>query len=69
MSLSEFKVISKLGEGVYSTVFRVIRIADKVEYAMKQIKLQKLTPHEKVNALNEVQLLAGIKSRFIISYK
>ncbi len=46
MSLNGFSVIKKLGEGTFSSVFRVKRISDNQDYAMKDIKLGKLTPKE-----------------------
>ena len=64
-----FKIISKLGEGAYSTVLKVKRIADNNIYALKKVKLIKLSNREKTNALNEVRILASVKSNFVISYK
>ena len=64
-----FKIISKLGEGAYSTVLKVKRIADNNIYALKKVKLLKLSNREKTNALNEVRILASVKSNFVISYK
>ena len=59
----------KLGEGSYSVVFKVKRKADSKIYALKKVKLKKLSEKEKNNALNEVRILASIKSTFVISYK
>ena len=64
-----FDLISKLGEGSYSVVFKVKRKADSKIYALKKVKLKKLSEKEKNNALNEVRILASIKSTFVISYK
>ena len=64
-----FDIISKLGEGSYSVVFKVRRKADSKVYALKKVKLKKLSEKEKKNALNEVRILASIKSNFVISYK
>ena len=64
-----FELISKLGEGAYSVVFKVKRKADSKIYALKKVKLKKLSEKEKQNALNEVRILASIKSTFVISYK
>ena len=67
--MNDFKLISKLGEGVYSTVYKVKRIIDNNIYAFKKVKLLNLSEKEKQNFLNKVRLLAGIKSNFVISYK
>jgi len=67
--MNGFELISKLGEGAYSVVFKVKRKADSKIYALKKVKLKKLSEKEKQNALNEVRILASIKSTFVISYK
>ena len=67
--MNGFQLISKLGEGAYSTVLKVKRIKDGNIYALKKVKLLKLSSKEKTNALNEVRILASIKSNFVISYK
>jgi len=38
-------------------------------YALKKVKLLNLSEKEKLNALNEVRILASVKSNFVISYK
>ena len=82
MSLKEFQPICKLGiywgkggasiiflgEGAYSSVYKVKRIKDSEEYALKKVKLQNLTEKEKENALNEVRILASVKHKNIIRY-
>ena len=50
-----------VGVGAYSEVYQVTRKSDGQEYALKQVKIQKLTEKEKENALNEVRILASIK--------
>ncbi len=37
------------------------RISDGQEYALKKVKMVKLTAKEKENALNEVRILASIR--------
>ena len=67
--MNGFQLLSKLGEGAYSIVLKVKRIKDGNIYALKKVKLLKLSSKEKTNALNEVRILASIKSNFVISYK
>ena len=67
--MKNFELISKLGEGSYSTVYKVRRKADLKMYALKKVKLKNLSEKEKQNALNEIRILASIKSDHIISYK
>lgn len=60
--------ISHSGEGAYSEVFHVRRYADNQTYALKKVKMGKLSAKEKENALNEVRILASIRHRSICSY-
>lgn len=58
-----------IGEGAYSSVYQVKRLADMEIYALKKVKMIKLSDKEKENALNEVRILASIKHPNICSYK
>ena len=64
-----FEILEKLGEGAYSIVYKVKRKEDSNIYALKKVKLKGLSDKEKQNALNEVRILASVKSPFVISYK
>ncbi len=67
--MDNFEILEKLGDGAYSIVYKVKRKADSKIYALKKVKLQNLNEKEKENALNEVRILASVKSPFVISYK
>ena len=67
--MNGFKILSKIGEGSYSTVLKVERIADGNIYALKRVKFYKLSDKEKENALNEIRILASVKDKNVISYK
>ena len=67
--MNEFQTQSKIGEGAYSTVLKVKRLADGNMYALKKVKLLNLSDKEKQNALNEVRILASMKNKYVISYK
>ena len=69
MSLKDFVIIAKLGEGAYSSVYKVQRIADNQVYALKKVKMNNLSDKEQENALNEVRILASITCPYIIGYK
>ena len=58
-----------LGEGAYSEVFKVKRVSDQTVYALKKVKMGKLSQKEKENALNEVRILASVEHETIIGYK
>lgn len=68
-SLADFKQLCLLGEGAYSAVYKVLRLADREIYALKKVKLPSLSDKEKQNALNEVRLLASVHHENIIAYK
>ena len=67
--MDNFEILEKLGDGAYSIVYKVKRKIDSKIYALKKVKLQNLNEKEKENALNEVRILASVKSPFVISYK
>jgi NIMA (never in mitosis gene a)-related kinase len=64
--MDNFEILEKLGDGAYSIVYKVKRKADSKIYALKKVKLQNLNEKEKENALNEVRILASVKSPFVI---
>ena len=45
------------------------RHADGQLYALKKVKMNNLSDKEQENALNEVRILASVKSPFIVGYK
>ena len=68
-AFKDFQILSKLGEGAYSIVFKARRESDNQIYALKKVKMDSLTEKERENALNEVRILASISDPFIIGYK
>ena len=50
-------------------MYKVRRMVDGNIYALKKVKLLNLSEKEKLNALNEVRILASVKSNFVVSYK
>ena len=69
MGAKDFEVLNRLGEGSFSSVWKVRRFSDGKEYAMKKVRMSALSDKEKENALNEVRILASIRSPYIIRYK
>ena len=70
LNAAEWLFILRLceGEGAYSSVYSVLRHSDGRQYALKKVKMGKLSDKEKENALNEVRILASIKHTNICSY-
>ena len=50
-------------------MYHVRRIADNDFYALKKVRMQKLSDKEKENALNEVRILASIRHHNIVAYR
>ena len=67
--MENFEIIKKLGNGSFSEVYWVLRISDGLDYAMKKVKLEKLSKKDRENALNEIRILASINHKNVISYK
>lgn len=69
MSLKDYEILEKIGDGAYSIVYKVKRLSDKLTYALKKVRISQLKEKEKRNSLNEIRFLASIKHKNIISYK
>lgn len=67
--MNQYTMLSKLGEGAFSVVYKVKRKEDGKEYAMKKMRISSLSEKEISNCLNEVRILASIENPFILSYK
>ena len=67
--ISDFTIIKKLGDGAYSSLFKVRRHDDNEIYALKNVKMLSLSEKEKENALNEVRILASIDHPNVIAYR
>lgn len=50
-------------------MYKVKRLSDGLHYALKKVKMGKLSQKEKENALNEVRILASIDTMDIVAYK
>ena len=68
-SIDDFIMGEKLGDGAYSSVYRVKRKEDGEFYALKKVNIFNLSEKERENALNEVRILASCQNRNVISYK
>jgi len=67
--MHDFTIQKKLGSGAFSDVFKVQRKSDGKEYALKKVKMSKLSAKEKDNAINEVRILASVSHPNIAGYK
>ena len=69
MSLNDFELGKELGKGTFGSVTIVKRKEDQKIYAMKRVKIGRLSQKEKLNSFNEVRILASIEHKNIIGYK
>ena len=69
MSLKDYELGKKLGEGAFGSVCVVTNKVDKKVYAMKRVHLSKLDKKERENALNEIRILYSLHHKNIIGYK
>ena len=67
--LKDFLITKKLGDGAFSSVHQVKRISDGAIYALKKVKMGKLSEKEKQNAVNEIRILASVNHKNVIGYK
>ena len=62
-TLKDFEIKEKLGEGSYSTVYKVIRKSDQKTYSLKKVRIiDGLSDKERENSINEVRILASINN-------
>ena len=67
--MNDFEIISEIGQGAYSAVYKVKRKIDNQIYALKKVNFKTLKEKDKFNALNEIRILASINNKHIIKYK
>lgn len=65
----KFIILKTIGKGAFSVVYKVKRVEDSKQYALKKVPLKTLKEKEIQNALNEVRILASIKHPNIIAFK
>ena len=67
--MKDFQIIKKLGDGAFSSVHQVKKVSDGAIYALKKVKMGKLSDKEKQNAVNEIRILASVNHPNVIGYK
>eukprot|EP00002_Diphylleia_rotans_P014840 TRINITY_DN2885_c0_g1_i14.p1 TRINITY_DN2885_c0_g1~~TRINITY_DN2885_c0_g1_i14.p1 ORF type:complete len:348 (+),score=2.64 TRINITY_DN2885_c0_g1_i14:50-1093(+) len=68
MSLAEFVVLQKLGQGSYGVVYQAKRISDGQFYVLKKIDLARMSAKEQQDAVQEVKILASVDHPSIVKY-
>lgn len=68
-ALKDFVILQRLGDGAYSSVYKVKRIEDGQIYALKKVKIGTQSVKDKENAINEVRILSSINHPNVVQYK
>jgi NIMA (never in mitosis gene a)-related kinase len=68
MSFKDFKVMETIGKGSFASVYKVVRKSDNKIYALKRVKISKMSKKEIEDALNEIRFLASIRHKNIVGF-
>jgi NIMA (never in mitosis gene a)-related kinase len=66
--LDEYELLCKVGQGAFGSVFKAKRHADGAVKVLKMMPVVGLSRREQEDALNEVRILASLKSEYVVSY-
>lgn len=58
--MNGFKILDVLGEGAYSTVYKVMRLADERVFALKQIQFSGMSERDQKNAVAELRVYCSV---------
>ena len=68
MGLNDFKIEQKVGKGSFGSVYRAKRLSDGRTYALKKVSIKDMPKKERLEAVNEIRLLASLNNPHIIGY-
>mmetsp|Transcript_27811 Transcript_27811/g.28057 ORF Transcript_27811/g.28057 Transcript_27811/m.28057 type:complete len:454 (+) Transcript_27811:190-1551(+) len=68
MPLNDFRVQEAVGKGSFASVYKVTRKSDNKIYALKRVKIGKMSKKEISDALNEIRFLASIRHHNIVGF-
>ncbi|CAL9698878.1 unnamed protein product [Knipowitschia caucasica] len=66
--LSEFEEKCRLGKGSYGNVFKVLNKLDGQDYAVKKIRIKKVSKEDCMKVLREVKVLSSLQHVNIVGY-
>lgn len=62
----DFEKLSRLGAGSFGTVYKVKRYEDGEIYVIKEVRIQELSQKERLDAINEVNILSNLSSDYVV---
>lgn len=68
MPLNDFRIMESIGKGSFASVYKVVRKSDNKVYAMKRVKINKMSKKEISDALNEIRFLSSIRQKNIVGF-
>ena len=68
MSYKDFHIAECVGKGSFASVYKVIRRSDAKVYALKRVKIDKLSREEIGSVLNEIRFLASLQTNHIVRF-
>ena len=57
-----------VGKGSFASVYKVVRKSDNKMYALKRVKINKMSKKEISDALNEIRFLASVRHKNIVGF-
>lgn len=69
MGISDYEIIEEIGEGAFSTVFKVKSLKSDKLFAMKKIEYTRLNEKQKEYAQEEIKIMKKTRNPFIISFE
>ena len=63
-----YKVLQKVGQGTYASVFKAVRQRDGYTVAIKAISVSKLTAKQTESTLNEIRIICSVSHPNIVEY-
>jgi NIMA (never in mitosis gene a)-related kinase 1/4/5 len=68
MSFKDFRIKELVGKGSFASVYKVERKSDNQTYALKRVKIDKMSKKSLSDVLNEIRFLASVRHKHIVGF-